>query len=69
MAVSNSAVRFQGVTVNTIKAGDGKTFPKHGDELTLHYTGKLAGDGTIFDSSKQKDAPISFRLGYGEVIR
>jgi hypothetical protein len=26
-----------GVTVTSISPGDGKTFPKHGDELTMHY--------------------------------
>ena len=46
--------------------GDGKRFPKQGDTLTMHYTGKLA-DGTIFDSSKDR-GPLSFVIGVGQVI-
>ena len=44
-----------------------------GDELTsgdyalVHYTGQLE-DGTIFDSSLQRNQPFRLRLGVGEVI-
>merc|ERR1712087_864846 len=41
-----------------IKAGDGKTFPKRGDELTMHYTGTLAKGGKKFDSSVDKGRPF-----------
>ena len=34
-----------GVTVKTTKPGDGKTFPKAGQMVKAHYTGKLL-DGT-----------------------
>jgi len=54
-----------GLTVE--KAGDGNTFPKRGDVLTMHYTGKLK-DGTVFDSSRQR-GPFTFTIGKGEVIR
>lgn len=37
-----------------------------GDQVTLEYTGSL-GDGTVFDSSKNH-APLSFKLGEGQVI-
>jgi hypothetical protein len=30
-----------GITVEQISAGDGKTFPKKGDKLKMHYTGTL----------------------------
>lgn len=39
---------------------------KHGDTITIHYTGKLE-DGTIFDSSEGKN-PLEFTIGEGEVI-
>ena len=42
------------------------TQAKNGDNVTLHYTGKL-NDGTIFDSSEGKD-PLPVTLGEGEVI-
>lgn len=38
------------ISILRIDAGDGKTFPKIGDCLTMHYRGMLE-DGTEFDSS------------------
>eukprot|EP00036_Acanthoecidae_sp_10tr_P009684 CAMPEP_0182915506 /NCGR_PEP_ID=MMETSP0105_2-20130417/365_1 /TAXON_ID=81532 ORGANISM="Acanthoeca-like sp., Strain 10tr" /NCGR_SAMPLE_ID=MMETSP0105_2 /ASSEMBLY_ACC=CAM_ASM_000205 /LENGTH=119 /DNA_ID=CAMNT_0025052375 /DNA_START=84 /DNA_END=443 /DNA_ORIENTATION=+ len=57
-----------GVTVTVLKEGDGKTFPKEGDTLTMHYTGTLA-DGTKFDSSVDRGTPFQFTIGVGQVIR
>ncbi|KAM9323401.1 peptidyl-prolyl cis-trans isomerase Fkbp12-like [Pholidichthys leucotaenia] len=56
-----------GVTIETIKPGDGRTFPQKGRRVTVHYTGTLT-DGTKFDSSRGRE-PFQFRLGQGEVIR
>jgi len=39
---------------------------KGGDTVKVHYTGKL-DDGTIFDSSKDRD-PLQFIIGEGRVI-
>ena len=39
---------------------------KHGDRVTVHYTGKLA-DGTVFDSSVQGDA-LQFTVGDRQLI-
>jgi len=39
---------------------------KKGDNVKIHYTGTLA-DGSVFDSSAGR-APLSFRLGSGQVI-
>jgi peptidylprolyl isomerase len=39
---------------------------KQGDEVKVHYTGKLE-DGTVFDSSQGRE-PISFKVGEGQVI-
>eukprot|EP01084_Bolivina_argentea_P302116 521431_1 len=61
-----------GVNVVTIAAGDGKTFPKKGDLLTMHYTGRFHGgakDGEKFDSSVDKGRPFSFNIGMGKVIK
>ena len=33
----------QGVVKKTISFGDGKTYPKAGDNLTMHYTGTFYG--------------------------
>ena len=48
------------------KPGDGKTFPKKGDMLTMHYTGKLTS-GAKFDSSLDRGTPFSFQIGVGQV--
>jgi hypothetical protein len=47
---------------------DGKTFPKAGDKLTMHYTGTLTS-GAKFDSSVDRGTPFKFTIGRGEVIR
>lgn len=54
--------------IKTISAGDGKTYPKKGDTLTMHYTGTLAETGAKFDSSVDRGQPFTFRIGVGEVI-
>jgi len=57
-----------GVEVKTTQAGDGKTFPKKGDMLTMHYTGTLT-NGNKFDSSKDRGTPFRFQIGVGQVIK
>ena len=47
--------------------GAGET-PKVGDTVKVHYTGKLL-DGTKFDSSVDRGAPIDFPVGQGRVIK
>ena len=62
------------VTVKTLKAGDGKTFPKAGQTVKCHYTGRLQ-DGTVFDTSKKFLGGIGgigafeFQIGAGDVIK
>ena len=41
--------------------------PQVGQNVKVHYTGKLL-DGTVFDSSVERDEPISIPIGVGRVI-
>lgn len=43
-----------------------QTQAKLGDNVCIHYTGRLE-DGTVFDSSRDRD-PLQFSLGGGQVI-
>ena len=52
--------------IEKIVSGTGAA-PKHGETVTVHYTGWLA-DGTKFDSSVDRREPFAFALGTGQVI-
>jgi peptidylprolyl isomerase len=41
--------------------GDGQ--PKLGSFCKVHYIGKLASDGSIFDSSRDREGLFEFKLG------
>ncbi len=40
---------------------------QQGDSVKVHYTGKLK-DGTVFDSSRERDEALDFTIGEGQVI-
>lgn len=56
-----------GLKVVITQHGSGR-MPKAGEEVAVHYTGLLT-DGTVFDSSRTRGEPITFRLGEGRVIK
>ena len=54
--------------VETLREGDGATFPKTGDKVLVHYTGCIASTGSAFDSSRARGHAFTFILGVGKVI-
>jgi FKBP-type peptidyl-prolyl cis-trans isomerase len=56
------------VIMDKVIEGDGKTIPKKGNVVTVHYTGTLP-DGSVFDSTELRKKPFKFRVDSGEVIK
>jgi peptidylprolyl isomerase len=56
------------LTVTTITKGTGAV-AKTGDTLAVHYIGVLQKDGSVFDNSYDRKAPITIQLGSGQVIK
>ncbi|MGK7911328.1 MAG: FKBP-type peptidyl-prolyl cis-trans isomerase [Synechococcus sp.] len=50
-----------------IEEGTGAS-PETGQTVVVHYTGKL-DDGSVFDSSVQRNRPFEFTIGVGQVIK
>ena len=59
---TDSGLRYQ-----VIQEGSG-TNAEIGKTVSVHYKGQLA-DGTVFDSSYNRNKPIDFALGQGQVIQ
>merc|ERR1711915_93052 len=59
--------KFSGVQIETIKAGDGVTFPKSRQKVTCHYVLRLE-NGKKVDSSRDRGKPFTFTMGKNEVI-
>lgn len=47
--------------ITDLSVGDGAE-AKEGDTVTVHYTGWLASNGTVFDSSVERGQPATFPL-------
>ncbi len=58
---------IQGMKVQILTQGTG-TAAKNGDSVKVHYVGTLAS-GIKFDSSIDRNAPFTFPLGKGRVIK
>jgi FKBP-type peptidyl-prolyl cis-trans isomerase len=67
-AASGSQVTTaSGLIYEDLVVGSGAT-AKAGDTVSVHYTGTLT-NGSKFDSSLDRDKPLPFQLGAGEVIQ
>lgn len=55
-----------GLSYTDIVVGTGDS-PTSGKAVAVHYTGWLT-DGTMFDTSRSRNAAFSFRIGTGQVI-
>lgn len=66
--MTNAITTPSGLTYKDIKVGDGAE-AKPGQEVTVHYTGRLKQNDQKFDSSVDRGEPFTFALGKGEVIR
>lgn len=56
-----------GLIYRDLVVGKGPS-PKEGQKVTIHYVGRLAGGGRVFDSSYRVKRPLVFTLGDHEVI-
>eukprot|EP01001_Neometanema_parovale_P012199 NODE_8474_length_700_cov_34.533795_g8218_i0.p1 GENE.NODE_8474_length_700_cov_34.533795_g8218_i0~~NODE_8474_length_700_cov_34.533795_g8218_i0.p1 ORF type:complete len:109 (+),score=16.36 NODE_8474_length_700_cov_34.533795_g8218_i0:60-386(+) len=56
------------VSLEKIIEGDGKSYPKRGQIVSVHYVGMLS-DGTEFDNTRKRGKPFKFRLQSHEVIK
>lgn len=54
------------MVIDDIKIGTGAD-ATDGDNVAVHYVGRLQ-DGTEFDNSHKRGAPIEFKIGAGQVI-
>lgn len=59
-------VTESGLQYKVLESGTGTAHPIPTDQVMVHYHGTLI-DGTVFDSSVERGAPISFKLN--QVIR
>jgi FKBP-type peptidyl-prolyl cis-trans isomerase len=62
-----STAQPSGLIFVDVEKGSGPT-PVAGKQVTVHYSGSFL-DGEIFDSSYDRNEPIIFTLGVGEVIK
>lgn len=56
------------VVVEAISAGDGTSFPRLGDKVSVHCVASYVDGGEVFYSSREQGAPYDFQLGAGQVI-
>lgn len=58
---------YPNLKITDITLGNGAQ-PTFGSTVTVHYVGTLT-NGKVFDSSRERNQPFSFRIGTSEVIK
>jgi len=53
--------------IEDIEEGSGEQAVESGDDIVIHYKGTLT-DGTVFDSSYDRNEPFQTQIGVGQVI-
>jgi FKBP-type peptidyl-prolyl cis-trans isomerase len=64
---AREVVTSSGLHYVDLRVGDGDEAAS-GKILEVHYVGWL-GDGTRFDSTRDRDRPLTFRLGAGDALK
>lgn len=64
-----TAIEYEDVDVKITNPVECNRKTQRGDKIEVHYRGTLASDGTQFDASYDRGAPLSFTVGTGQVIK
>jgi FK506-binding protein 1 len=60
----------ENILIEVLYPGDGRSHPKEGDVVQLHYTIVLEETGKVIESSrKMRHRPFEFVVGIGQVVR
>ncbi|CAG0885040.1 unnamed protein product [Cyprideis torosa] len=68
-AVDLSEAKDRSILKEVLHKGQGTSQPFKGANVTVHYVGYLASDGSKFDGSRDRGEPFTFKLGEGHVIK
>ncbi len=67
-AVADTITTESGLKYVITRKGKGDAV-KSGQNVAVHYAGRLASNGKEFDNSFKRQSPIEFKLGTGRVIK
>lgn len=70
--LASAAVGFvaaDGLNIEVTHAVECERKTVKGDKVSMHYHGSLADSGKKFDASYDRNSPLTFKLGTGQVIK